>query len=127
MKTARWPCTVLLVEDQAIVRLVIEADLDDLGCAAVVASSGAEALARVEAGVEVDVLLADLYLPDLAGDTLAALLRDKRPDLGVVLMSAATDAALRDRLRPLRGGVALRKPFESDALAAALRAASECV
>ncbi len=124
MKAPTWPCTILLVEDQAIVRMVIEADLADLGCSVVVASSAAEALERVGAGVEVDVLLTDLRLPDLAGDTLAARLRAQRPDLGVVLMSAAPTEKLQDRLQPLRGSVALRKPFEAAALAAALRAAT---
>ena len=81
------------------------------------AHSGAEALERVER-VRPDLVLLDLYLPDMSGlDVLQRLREDDRPPLDVIMITAARDV---DSLRAaMRGGVVhyLIKPFRFMAFA----------
>jgi CheY-like chemotaxis protein len=56
---------ILLVDDDDMVRETLAAQLEDLGFGMLVASSGAEAVALLEAGEEVDTLVSDLSMPDM--------------------------------------------------------------
>ncbi|WP_286192338.1 response regulator [Roseomonas genomospecies 6] len=105
---------VLLVEDDALIRLVTVEMLTSLGHSVIEAGTAEEALS-IEEGQAVDVLLTDLTLPGLSGDGLAAALRRRDPALPVVYASGADRAP--------DGGVHLPKPYDAAALAEALRVA----
>ena len=107
---------VLLVEDEALIRLAAVAQLSDLGHAVVEASSAEEALGHLESG-PVDVLMTDLGLPGMDGGTLAARARDIHPGIGVVFVTGA------EGLPPLSGAVRLGKPYSDEQIARALREA----
>lgn len=115
---------VMLVEDNPLVRAVLERMLQSLGHIAVVAEDGAAALALLgHGGVPIDAVVTDIVMPGIDGYELADRLRLNRPDLGVVLISGYSDklslqgAAVRSTL------VFLGKPFSAPQLAGALASA----
>jgi two-component system cell cycle sensor histidine kinase/response regulator CckA len=114
--------TVLLVEDEDIVRNLVEEMLADDGYAVLAAASGGEALelARTHAA-EIDVLVTDIVMPGLSGQQLAAQLVEERPGLRVLFASGYAEDAIATHgvLRP--GTAFLEKPFTAPELATTLR------
>jgi two-component system, cell cycle response regulator CpdR len=110
---------VLLVEDDDGVRAALERALQP-EFEVVSSSTGGDGLRRLSAGA-FDVLLTDLGLPDMAGETLAVAARRLEPAIGVVIMSG--DA---DRLETSRGlaDAALGKPCPLEVTKATLRSAA---
>jgi two-component system cell cycle sensor histidine kinase/response regulator CckA len=81
--------TVLLVEDESVVRQVARTALERCGYQVLEASSGVTAreVWRQQAG-HIDLLLSDMVMPDgVSGQTLAKELRAEKPDLKVLLVS----------------------------------------
>ena len=102
---------VLLVEDEPMVRMTTSDLLADLGHDVVEAATAAEALALMNA--QVDLLMTDLGLPDQDGLTLAAAVRARYPTLPVVVASGRQpDVA--------SGHVWLEKPYDQAALRRAM-------
>ena len=77
----------LLVEDEALVAMIAEDYLRDLGYEPVCAKSTAEALAVIENGDALAFAVVDVGLPDGRGDDLALKMRQMRPDMPVILAS----------------------------------------
>jgi CheY-like chemotaxis protein len=75
--------TVLLVDDDDLVRGSLMGLLEAHGCGVLVAANGAEAL-RLLAQDHVDVLFTDIIMPDLDGIALAKEAKRLRPDLRVM-------------------------------------------
>jgi CheY-like chemotaxis protein len=108
--------TVLVVEDDPHVRLLLERLVEGAGYGVLSAQSGAEALAVLGAhGAEVDVLLTDIGLGDLHGGELARRALERWPGLRVVYSSghARAGAAL-DGLPA--GDAFLIKPYQAEDL-----------
>lgn len=116
--------SVLLVDDEEGVLLTLSANLELDGFQVIEASSGNAALALIEDGAEVDIVLSDIRMPGLSGIDLATRLRELRPRLPVVLMTAFT--SYEDLRRGLDAGVftILSKPFDIESAAVTLRSAS---
>lgn len=109
------PLAVLLVDDEELVRDGTAAMLRDLGHRVIEASGGAEALEKVQAGLDVDVVVSDYKMPRMDGAELARRLRNARPQIPVLLItgySGRTDEAL--------GLPRLAKPFRQVDIASAL-------
>lgn len=115
--------SVLLVEDEELVRSLAERVLRGAGYSVIVARDGEEALALVrEDGLRPDLLLTDVVLPHIRGPEVAHRIRADLPGTKVLYMSGyADDAALGER------GVAaqpfLNKPFAPAELRQAVAAA----
>jgi signal transduction histidine kinase/CheY-like chemotaxis protein len=130
--------TVLLVDDDAMVRRAVARLLAERGYTVIEAGGGAEALALAagsapgdaapSAAVPLRALITDVRMPGMRGPDLAARLRASAPGLRVLLMSGyAADAPPPldglDGSGARRAGVSfLAKPFSAADLAAALRA-----
>ena len=114
--------TVLVVEDDTTVRLVICDSLKDLGYRIHAASDARDAIALLRTGQHIDLLISDVVLPQVNGRKLAETARSLRADLKVLFVSGyAENAAVRgDFLDP--GMDMLTKPFALDALAAKVHA-----
>ncbi|MBP2296497.1 PAS domain S-box protein [Azospirillum rugosum] len=110
--------TILIVEDEALVRMVAVQALEDAGLEVIEASSGAEALELLDGGIRADLMVTDVGMPGMNGRQLAEAVRARRPDLGVLFMTGyAYDATLGTGiLEP--GCEVLHKPFETGALVA---------
>jgi CheY-like chemotaxis protein len=79
------PCTVLIVDDDALVMTGISAMIEDLGHTPVEALSGVEALTKLASGMEIDVVITDHAMPAMTGLQLARSIQGKYPELPVIL------------------------------------------
>jgi len=79
--------TILLVEDDPLVRNVAEAQLQALGYVVLVADGGERALAILAGGQAVDLLFTDLSMPGMSGQELVRRARQMRADLKVLFTS----------------------------------------
>jgi DNA-binding response OmpR family regulator len=115
---------VLIVDDERFFREMIGEALDKAGFAHGSAASGAEALAAAK-DPQVGVVVLDIQLPDLNGIEVFRRLRDLRPDLRVIILSAHTEQEY--VLEALRLGACdyLAKPIHEEELSLAVRRALE--
>ncbi|WP_404367935.1 PAS domain-containing protein [Sphingomonas sp. MMS24-J45] len=114
--------TVLLVDDEPAVRMLVSEVLGDLGYTVIAAETGGEALELLVAARRVDLLITDVGLPGgMNGRQVADAVRAVRADLPVLFITGfAENAVVGDG--PLEPGMALiAKPFGMDTLAARVR------
>jgi CheY-like chemotaxis protein len=119
---ARGSETVLLVEDQDTVRVLIEQMLKNHGYQVLPAGSGAEALelAASYSGT-IHLLMTDVILPQMNGRALADALWSARPETKVLYISGYSAEAIGQERAPDSRVAYLAKPFSSGALAAKVR------
>lgn len=102
--------TVLLVEDDPLVRALAARSLRENGYTVLAAESGVQALALATGATSIDLLVTDVVMPGMSGDDLAAKLREHRPSLRVLYVSGYTETVT--VLQPHGEGTAfLPKPF----------------
>ena len=101
--------TVLVIDDEALVRDVVARMVEDLGYAAMTAADGPSGIDLAE---RADAVLVDLSMPQMSGADVVAALRQKRPNLPVVVCSGYD----RDSRGPVQADAYLPKPFRIDAL-----------
>ena len=113
--------TVLIVEDDPSVRLIVVDVLKELGYGAIEAVDGPAAIPVLQSSQRIDLLITDVGLPGLNGRQLAEIARQARPDLKVLFITGyAQKAAVRSGfLDP--GMEMMTKPFALDALATKIR------
>jgi DNA-binding response OmpR family regulator len=117
------PETLLVVENEAAVKALVQMALERHGYLVLAAESGSEAL-RVAAAHQgrIDLLITDVVMPDLRGPELARRLVDQRPDLVTLFMSGYMCDALGEDTARLPVPVDfIQKPFSPSALAARVR------
>ncbi len=78
---------VLVVDDEALVRMLAVDLFEELGCEAVEASSGAEALAKLEARPDVSIMFTDCRMPGMSGPELAEVAAERWPGLRIILVT----------------------------------------
>jgi two-component system cell cycle sensor histidine kinase/response regulator CckA len=105
------PRSVLVVDDEDLVRDVVVRMINDLGYQAVPAPDGFVAL-EIAAKQEIDAALVDLTMPRMSGADLVIQLREKFPAIKVVLCTGYD----RDRKGPVPADAYLPKPFRMEAL-----------
>jgi PAS domain S-box-containing protein len=117
--------TVLIVEDEPVVRGLIVEVVADLGFVALEAADGPGGLEVLQSRRRIDLLITDVGLPGLNGRQMADAARLLRPGLKVIFMTgyAETAVAAHGFLEP--GMTMITKPFTMDALAAKIRATIE--
>ena len=114
--------TVLVVDDEPMVRMLVSEVLEDLGYVAIEASDGIAALKVLQSNARIDLLITDVGLPGgINGRQLADAARTTRPRLPVLFITGYAENAV------LGGGVldpgmhVLTKPFAMDQLASRIR------
>ncbi|HNX49100.1 MAG TPA: PAS domain S-box protein [Thermoanaerobaculaceae bacterium] len=115
---------ILVVEDEEGAREGIATLLGILGYDVTAVGSGEEVRALPSDAI-FDVLLTDVTLPDVKGDFLAVELLERWPAIRVVLMSGYSEDEATRRLVATQSVGFLQKPFEVEALSAAIRGALE--
>jgi PAS domain S-box-containing protein len=114
--------TVLLVEDEDVVRKVVARILEGAGYRVLVASGGAEALALCErTPTPIDALVSDVVMPGMSGKELADHLVRRWPNLKVLLMTGYTDDECLRRGILDEGRAMVLKPFSPRDLLHAVR------
>jgi len=114
--------TVLLAEDEEVVRRFAREILSGNGYKVLEAENGREALLLSEAHRgEIHLLLTDVVMPKMSGRELTERIRPQRPDLRILYMSGYTDDATLRHLVLEEGIPFLQKPFTSEGLARKVR------
>jgi signal transduction histidine kinase len=109
-------CTVLAVEDDALILMTTAAMLRDMGHEVIEAYSGQEALDILRSGKHINVVVTDQGMPNMTGLQLAGHIRESWPHLPVIL--ATGYAELPKDASPVLPR--LSKPFQQEELAAAI-------
>lgn len=90
MKTIGRRLSVLLIDDEPLVRTATAEMIRDLGHHVEEAGGGAEALARLGDGLSVDVVITDYMMPGIDGGTLSRRIANTQPDVPVLLITGYT-------------------------------------
>ena len=102
---------ILVVDDDELIRASLPGMLEMAGHTTVVADSGRAAISLMEHGLEVDLTILDLNMPDLGGLETLERLRGLRPHLPVLIASGYIDHASLARLAPYHRVGLLTKPY----------------
>jgi two-component system cell cycle sensor histidine kinase/response regulator CckA len=114
--------TILLVEDEPMVRTVAERALTRHGYKVLTANNGEEALEIVDRGDDIALLISDVVMPLMDGPTMVREARKSRPDLPILFMSGYAEEQLRKSI-DIANVAFLPKPFSVQELAEAVRKA----
>ena len=112
--------TILLVEDEDMVRAVAERALTRQGYQVLTAENGEAALELLETSARPVLLVSDVVMPTMDGPTMARHVRERYPDLPILFMSGYAEEQLR-RSIDLDNVAFLPKPFSVQQLAEAAR------
>jgi CheY-like chemotaxis protein len=124
-ETCQWVGseTILLVEDESLVRKAIQEALQSAGYRVITAGNAARALdAYHQCSVPVDLLLSDVVMPEISGHALAQSLFALCPHIRIMLMSGYIDRLSPRELSPFRKEY-LAKPFSISTLLKRIREA----
>jgi len=110
------PDRILVVDDEEPIREIIDSMLTAAGYSCKQAGSGMEALAVLTSGEEFELMLSDLMMADLDGIGLLERVKEKYPEMPVVMVTAVHDISV--ALAAIRNGAYdyLLKPFEREQL-----------
>lgn len=112
---------VLVVEDEALVRMLVVQTLEEAGFAVREAAEAEGALAVLRGDNAIRLMVTDVGLPGLNGRRLADAAREERPDMRVLFMTGYADSDLLEDTLPEGFGL-ITKPFDLDDLAARAQA-----
>ena len=108
--------TILLVEDEPAVRLLVDEMLAEFGYQTTPAADGPAAIDILQSAARIDMMITDIGLPGMNGRQLTEIARRIRPGLKVLMMTGyAEDAALRSEMVREKAQL-ITKPFAAEAL-----------
>ena len=113
--------TVLVVDDEPTVRMLVTEVLEDLGYIAIEAADGTAGLQMLQSDVRIDLLVTDVGLPGLNGRQLADAARISRPELQVLFITGYAENAVLGNGHLDPGMHVLTKPFAMEALASRIK------
>ena len=114
--------SVLVIDDNELVRNLIEAILKNAGLDVLTAASGPEAIELLsKPNVTIACVLQDLSMPVMPGEQVVAELHKIQPELPVIILSVYDAAYSASRLSGLDIAGHIQKPFDSDVLVAKVR------
>jgi PAS domain S-box-containing protein len=116
--------TILIVEDDALVRKYVVAQVKSLGYTTLSAVNAAEAIEIIEQNTEIDLLFTDVIMPGtMNGPQLARVAQELRPSLKTLFTSGYTENAVMHHGRLDVGVLLLAKPYRKQELARMIRTA----
>ena len=113
---------ILVIDDEPPIRRLLRTGLGTQGYAIVEAGDGAAALSGLEAG-GIDLAILDLGLPDMTGHAVLAAIRERWPDLPVLVLSSRDDERGKVEALDLGADDYVTKPFGMNELLARIRTA----
>ena len=111
---------VLVVDDEEPIRTAARRILEADGYKVLEAENGVRAIELLADDVAIDLLMADLEMPELTGEEMARRLRAQRHDLKVLYVSGYVDRLLNERPLLWEGEAFLEKPFTFEGLSQAV-------
>jgi len=111
--------TILIVDDEASVRMALRGELEDAAMTVIEARNATEALHALEANIQIEAVLSDIRMPGgFDGVALARLVERRWPSVRILLTSG--ERAITDRDLP-SGTRYVAKPYESRQVVATIR------
>jgi two-component system cell cycle sensor histidine kinase/response regulator CckA len=110
------PPLVLVGDDEPPIREMERRILEKRGYRVLEAPGGAEGVAMLKDGKPIDLLIADLDMPEIPGEEMVRQIRTARPDLKVLYVTAHIDRLLDVRATLWEGEAFLDKPFTTRGL-----------
>jgi PAS domain S-box-containing protein len=124
VESARGEGLILVVDDEAGIRSLVQRAVEDLGYTALLAEHGGQALELFDrVGDELVAVLLDVVMPVLDGADTAGRIQARRPELPIVVMTGLADEDALERLGHVRVAGFISKPFTPDRLAQSLAVA----
>lgn len=118
------PDSILIVDDEPLVRNLGVAILQRLGYNAIPAANGREALACYdEPGAEISLVILDLQMPDMGGEVVLKELRARNPDLPVIYSTGMSRAEAAEWSPDIEPTAFLKKPYLIATMAEVVREA----
>jgi signal transduction histidine kinase len=114
------PLHILVVEDDALARQSVIAQLGSLGHTVESATNGVEGLSRFRAG-RFDLVITDRAMPEMGGDQLAATVAQAAPGTPLIMLTGFGDLMDAKRERPVGVTAVMSKPVTLDALTKSIR------
>ncbi len=115
-KSGHPSLNLLLVDDDELIQMAIQGLLEILGHKVTTASSGEEALAWVEAGLQPDLIILDMNMPGLGGEGTLPEIRRLLPEVPVLLATGRSNQGAEDLVASQPGVTLLAKPFTLEEL-----------
>jgi CheY-like chemotaxis protein len=116
--------TILVVDDEEIVRSTAQATLERFGYTVLTAGDGQEALECLRSAPQVGIVLLDLTMPVMSGEQTLREIRRMRPDLPVILSSGYNEVEAIRRFQGQGLSAFLQKPYTAERLAEKVKAAA---
>ncbi|QEE42729.1 PAS domain S-box protein [Methylobacterium sp. WL2] len=114
--------TVLIVDDEPSVRMLVTEVLEDLGYTAIEAGDSAAGLKVLQSDVRIDLLVTDVGLPGgMNGRQMADAARERRPDLRVLFITGYAENSVITNGHLDHSMQVLTKPFAMDTLASRIK------
>jgi len=114
--------TILVVEDEEPVLTLVRETLEDGGYKVLVASNGEEALALLSRSKEpIHLLLTDVVMPKIGGQTLAARVASRNPEMQILFMTGYFDTDIDRQDNPFGRRPCIFKPFTPQELTSKIR------
>ncbi|MDR6775720.1 response regulator [Azospirillum sp. BE72] len=113
-----YPLHVLLAEDEDLVAVVVAEVLESEGFRVTTTHNGLQAI-EADAADPADLLLTDMRMPTMSGEALIRILRQRRPDLPIVVTTGFSEHLPDEEPGRL---VVLRKPYSLSALVGTITA-----
>jgi DNA-binding NtrC family response regulator len=113
--------SILLVEDDAAVRIVTARILRNAGYTVIEAENAVAALALCDNGRRFDLLITDMVMPGMAGRDLAARVLERRPGVKTLIMSGYTRDGMIHRSSLPAGVMFIEKPLTAEGLSTTVR------
>lgn len=109
-------CTVLVVDDEAMVRDVAQMMLESFGFKAITAADGVQGLEAVRNNPAITIVLLDMTMPHLSGEDTFREMHRLRPELPVILVSGYNEQEVTDLFVGKNIAGFIQKPFQLNEL-----------
>lgn len=109
---------ILIIDDSATMRMIVVKSLRQAGfdTATVIEASGAkEALQKLAAG-NIDLVLADVNMPEISGIELVKVVKTKMPTLPVVMVTTESSPEMKEKMQAAGANGIVTKPFPPEEL-----------
>ena len=113
-------CTILLIDDEALIRLGTVAMLEDAGYFVFEAGNADEALAMLAEHSDIDVVVTDVMMPRMHGHELARRIRQVHTDAKILYVTGYSDALFDAKLWLWEDEALLEKPCTPDGVVEAV-------
>jgi len=117
-ESARGQGLVLVVDDEVAIRSLIQHSLEELGYTVLSAEHGAQGVELFERSPhDIGLVLMDIVMPVMDGAEAAAAIRERNPDVPILVMSGIADEDALRRFGEIRISGVVPKPFAPEQLA----------